>query len=353
MSLTKKILCGFMAVLMMFSATACSAKSNEKIVATYKGEEVPAGIYLYGMVVSLNEAKSKLEDKKADVLTTEIDGVKGSEWIEKQAKNFVNKYLASKDLFNEMGLALTVKELETISSTIDSLNSSAADYSKVLTKNGISANSFKEILKSNQMVQSAFPQYYGENGTEPVAESEYKAQFEKMYRRAVVIEMSFKSPTGDNMTDVEKKAVLEKADELFNDYKNGKTIAEVYDAYEKYTGTNLDKKTDDKPTEPKSYLLDTTNVYLPEGLIEELDKAKVGEMVKIESDYSVVLAVKSDIYESTEDYENLKSILLEQLKSDAFDELIQKRADELAGNVEYSENALKIFSAKKIASKNK
>ncbi|MEG0899178.1 MAG: hypothetical protein RSD67_06525 [Oscillospiraceae bacterium] len=354
MSLKKKILCGFMAVAMALTATACTGKSNEKFVATYNDNEIPSGIYIYGMASALGQAKSKLEDPKSDVLTTEIDGVQGSEWIVNEAKKFVSQYSAVDQMFNEYELKLSAKQLEQIDDAIETLSSEQnKDFNESLIKNGIAVSSYESILQNSEKVSTMFNFYYGKDGIAPVSEEELKAQFEKMYRRVIIMPISLADESGKPFDDVNKKAMEDAAEEYFKRAKDGESFAKVYADYELFTAKDKETDPKEKTEEPDSMLIETTNQYLPENFIAELDKVKVGEYIKIQSDENIIIAKKVDVYDKIEDFENMRNQLIGQLKTEEFNSIVQKKAEDIFDKIVYNENALKIFSAKKIASKNK
>ncbi|MEF9984607.1 MAG: hypothetical protein RR710_08725 [Oscillospiraceae bacterium] len=354
MSLKKKILCGFMAVAMAFTATACTGKSNEKIVATYNDAEIPSGIYIYGMISSLNDAKSKLSDPKADVLTTEIDGVVGSEWIVNEAKKFVSQYVAVSEMFDELALKLTAKQLEQIDDTIESLSTEQnKDFGDSLLKNGIAFSSYESVLQNSEKISTMFPFYYGKDGVAPIPESELKAQYEKMYRSVAMMQISLADPSGKPFDETNKKAMQDAADDYFKRATQGESFAKIYADYELFTAQDKDTNPEEKTEEPEAFLIDSSNEYLPENFISELDKVKVGEYIKTEKDEFILIAKKHDVYEKPEDFENMTNAIISQLKSAEFNDIIKAKADEISEKIVYNENAIKVFSAKKIAAKNK
>ena len=111
---TGLLLCAALAL----SMAACKF-TTPAVVMTVEGEDIPAGLYLMYQYQAYSSAKSKLEDKSAKVLKSEIEGLKAEEWIHNETVASAKRYVWVEKAFAEAGLTFTEEEQASIDSQLD------------------------------------------------------------------------------------------------------------------------------------------------------------------------------------------------------------------------------------------
>ena len=365
MSLKNKIICTVMSAAMIFTFAGCGQKADTKTIAEYKGEQIPVGIYLYGMANSIEDAKSvyftnaqenkkddeKIDIEKVDIVSAEIEnGKKGSEWILETAKNYLYQYIAVNEMYNELGCTLPTTIEENIDQLIESQKAQSPDFFEYLNKIGISEDSYKKSMMINYMRNDMFPKYYGEDGPSPVSEEEYKQQYELQYRRVFMLPISLVDKNNVPYDDNKKAELQNKAAEYLGRLNNGEDLETIAKDYFTFS-TGADASEEDENIE--SSLIDKDNYNLPKDFIEKLDNAAEGEYIMAENDFSIIIARKDDLFSNMEDFENMKSSMLSAIKGEEFTNIIEEKANEIADDVHFNENSLNRYNVKDFVKRSK
>ena len=132
---TGLLLCAALAL----SMAACKF-TTPAVVMTVEGEDIPAGLYLMYQYQAYSGAKSKLEDKSAKVLKSEIEGVKAEEWIHNETVASAKRYVWVEKAFAEAGLTFTEEEQASIDSQLDTI---WANNEALLAANGIGRENYR------------------------------------------------------------------------------------------------------------------------------------------------------------------------------------------------------------------
>ena len=106
---TGLLLCAALAL----SMAACKF-TTPAVVMTVEGEDIPAGLYLMYQYQAYSSAKSKLEDKSAKVLKSEIEGVKAEEWIHNETVASAKRYVWVEKAFAEAELEMRARKRDLI-----------------------------------------------------------------------------------------------------------------------------------------------------------------------------------------------------------------------------------------------
>ena len=359
MSLKTKIACAVMSAAMIFTMAGCGQNENTKTIGTYKGEEIPVGIYLYGMVNSIEDAKAEYIGKqeetvdinKIDIVSAEIeDGVKGEQWILDKSKEYLYNYLAVKEMYSELGYELPTTINENIAELIESQKGQAPEFFEYLNKIGVSEESYKKNLELGYMLNDMFPKYYAENGVSPVSEDEYKAQYELQYRRAFILPISFVDNNGVPYTEAKQKEIEDLANLYLEKLNNGESLESVSNSYYNYV-TGQDKE--DVEAAIPSQLIDIDNVNLPSDFIKNLDESDDSKYIMAKDEFSIIIGKKDDMYSNMDDFENMKPAMLKKLKSDEFNSIIDEKAAALASDVKFNEASLNRYNVKDFAKRAK
>ncbi len=245
MKMTKRLLSLLLAaitVLCMFTLTACGDTSW---VAKYDDETVPAGIYPLAVMLAYQNVYSTYG---AFDLSTPIefeDGTKTTveKYLESTAKDSVKNYVATKALYEKLGLSYDEKDYDAY---MTAYGNYYAAQSAIYKENGISKDSFDELVIMHSLRLDALTDYYAEQQANSasdlyVSDGDIEKYFNENYMRfnymiyyAVDANGNYLTPDSDAY-----KAELE--------YLNGITEKKLsQDEYakvaKKYTDTKLYKE---------------------------------------------------------------------------------------------------------------
>ena len=170
---------------MLLALVGCNM-STPSTVGSIGGVEIPAGVYLlmqYNAYTtasraadlatgeSANDVKTVLKAQCTGTIGDEEVTATGAEYVEKLTTRSMEYYAAVEKTFADLGGELDDSDLETVSSNADSLWSSNGDLYQA---NGIARSSLETYLQNSQKAKKILELTYGENGTTPVTEDEYK-----------------------------------------------------------------------------------------------------------------------------------------------------------------------------------
>ena len=145
---TGLLLCAALAL----SMAACKF-TTPAVVMTVEGEDIPAGLYLMYQYQAYSSAKSKLEDKSAKVLKSEIEGVKAEEWIHNETVASAKRYVWVEKAFAEAGLTFTEEEQASIDSQLDTI---WANNEALLAANGIGRKTTAASMNAKRSMKSCW-----------------------------------------------------------------------------------------------------------------------------------------------------------------------------------------------------
>lgn len=185
MNLIKKFVGLGLAAAMLLGATGCNVVTPAT-VGSIGGVEIPAGIYLLSQYNAYSTASSLADlatgetasDVKA-VLKAECTGTIGDEEVTATGEEYVAKltlrnlqyYAAVEQTFDELGGVLDDTATSEAASTADSLWESNGD---VYQANGIGKSTIENYQLTAKKAAACLDLIYGENGTEPVSDEEYR-----------------------------------------------------------------------------------------------------------------------------------------------------------------------------------
>ncbi len=245
MKMTKRLLSLLLAaitVLCMFTLTACGDTSW---VAKYDDETVPAGIYPLAVMLAYENVYSTYG---AFDLSTPIefeDGTKTTieKYLESSAKDSVKNYVATKALYEKLGLSYSDEDYDAYMAEYGSYY---AAQSAIYKENGISKESFDELVIMNSLRLDALADYYAEQQANSasdlyVSDGDIEKYFNENYMRFNYMIYYAVDENGNYLT---KESDAYKA-EL--DYLNGITDKQLSEEEyakiaEKYTNIDLYKE---------------------------------------------------------------------------------------------------------------
>lgn len=236
MKILKSVLCVVLALLMVFSLTACH-KKNE-VAVTVNGVEFTSAMYSYALLNADSEARSLVDEKHAedtdhehsadeviDYYAQEIDGKKYVKWVEDRAIEMIRDWAAIELLCKENKISLDEAMLSQAKSYSEYYYSY---YGQIFEANGIGEETYAKIMQYEYLSDMYFDFLYGKEGSKAVAENDVKKSFKDSYRVVFMLQKDITSLKDDElakakteMEDYKKKVEKgEKLTDLYNKFNN-------------------------------------------------------------------------------------------------------------------------------------
>ncbi|MFQ8832818.1 MAG: transcription-repair coupling factor [Ruthenibacterium lactatiformans] len=171
---TGLLLCAALAL----SMAACKF-TTPAVVMTVEGEDIPAGLYLMYQYQAYSSAKSKLEDKSAKVLKSEIEGLKAEEWIHNETVASAKRYVWVEKAFAEAGLTFTEEEQASIDSQLDTI---WANNEALLAANGIGRENYRRFYECEAKYEKLLAEYQ-DGESDKITDAEAKKYMDETYSR--------------------------------------------------------------------------------------------------------------------------------------------------------------------------
>ncbi len=365
MKLKRSLLAFVLAFVLVLTAAGCQ-EENTDWSAEYQGERLASGVYILHMMTAYNEASTKVQESSSssssssedssssssssgdvDVLTAEIDGVSGSQWIINRTQELVKEYYAVEDKFDELGLALDEEDEDNIRSTVENAWSSYQDYYE---QNGIGKASLTLVVTNSAKSQKIFESIYYEGGTDPVSQEEINEQLLQDVSKVTFFSMPLTNDDGDAMSDEEKTQAREQVQGFVDRVNAGEDIDTVIAEYEG------EESTHDHTQEGVHDLViyqDTMQNYYTYGtlfsdeLMEAAFSGEYGVAQLVEDSSNLYMILRKDVREDADLLESMTPTIIEELKGDAFDETIAQWGTEVTG-VTFNGDAVNYYTPDKL-----
>lgn len=231
---------------MLLALAGCNM-SAPSTVGNIGGVEIPSGLYLLMQYNAYNTAASKAtlpEGKKSSdvsaVLKAECTGTigdeevtaTGAEYIQKLTDRSVEYYAAVEKTFAELGGELDADTLDSVTTNADSMWESNG---KLYEANGIGRSTVENYLLNAQKAKKILEMTYGENGTTPVTESEYKNYIADNCYYIESVQLPLINYTSYTAATEEQKTAIEEIAETCRKDLSEKTLGEGAAASQVYT----------------------------------------------------------------------------------------------------------------------
>lgn len=337
---TGLLLCAALAL----SMAACKF-TTPAVVMTVEGEDIPAGLYLMYQYQAYSSAKSKLEDKSAKVLKSEIEGVKAEEWIHNETVASAKRYVWVEKAFAEAGLTFTEEEQASIDSQLDAI---WANNEALLAANGIGRENYRRFYECEAKYEKLLAEYQ-DGESDKITDAEAKKYMDETYSRIQTLVL----PT----TDADSAALPgEKLEEL--------NVLAAQLADDLNAGGSMDElgpETLEKAFEicGREYAEDTTSSYMSKSFLTAESTSYSEEFVQgvvaaevgaagVYDGYSVpMIYQKIANYEDNDDFTaNYKTTILSEITSAAFSDKVEEETAAYAVTEDVS--AVKTYSPSKI-----
>ena len=208
-------LLGLLLVLLLLASCAY----NPETVLAVDGDSVKSGVYLYyQLMVVMNELTAAIEDgtqSAKDILKDNpiVEGVAARQWVQNKTTDYCKMHVFIEREFNRLGLSFSSIILSSYQSSIQEEWANASSF---LLNNGISYDSFEEVmLITNYKRQSVMEALYKYGGEKEITVEEYDNYFHTHYTKFDYLVLSLASMI-DGMPLVEEfeERVVEIAEQL-------------------------------------------------------------------------------------------------------------------------------------------
>ena len=337
---TGLLLCAALAL----SMAACKF-TTPAVVMTVEGEDIPAGLYLMYQYQAYSSAKSKLEDKSAKVLKSEIEGVKAEEWIHNETVASAKRYVWVEKAFAEAGLTFTEEEQASIDSQLDAI---WANNEALLAANGIGRENYRRFYECEAKYEKLLAEYQ-DGESDKITDAEAKKYMDETYSRIQTLVLPTTDADSAALPDEKLEELNALAAQLADDLNAGGSMDE------------LGPETLEKAFEicGREYAEDTASSYMSQSFLTAESTSYSEEFVQgvvaaevgaagVYDGYSVpMIYQKIANYEDNDDFTaNYKTTILSEITSAAFSDKVEEETAAYA--VTEDASAVKTYSPSKI-----
>ena len=337
---TGLLLCAALAL----SMAACKF-TTPAVVMTVEGEDIPAGLYLMYQYQAYSSAKSKLEDKSAKVLKSEIEGVKAEEWIHNETVASAKRYVWVEKAFAEAGLTFTEEEQASIDSQLDAI---WANNEALLAANGIGRENYRRFYECEAKYEKLLTEYQ-DGESDKITDAEAKKYMDETYSRIQTLVLPTTDADSAALPDEKLEELNALAAQLADDLNAGGSMDE------------LGPETLEKAFEicGRAYAEDTASSYMSKSFLTAESTSYSEEFVQgvvaaevgaagVYDGYSVpMIYQKIANYEDNDDFTaNYKTTILSEITSAAFSDKVEEETAAYA--VTEDASAVKTYSPSKI-----
>lgn len=351
MKFTKRFTAVLMVVLMVFGFTACH-KKNETAVKI--GDlKFTSGYYACVLFFTDSQARSKVETKlEEDGKSTDdvnyykqkIDGKNYVDWVKEETLNTIKKIAAAKLYCKENKLSLG-DDAEQMKSYAEYYWTQG--YSEILPENGVSKETYISYMTDLSYEDLYFNHIFGEDGEKAVSADSLKAELNKNYALADMLDVSL-----TDLEETEKTTKTEQLEGYLEDLKKGtRTFEEVYHDYNGEEHEDEDTSAEsgeNKPLDSHATLIGNADTSLANDNFDEIYKMETGEVKIIDKadNTGKILVVKKDVLEDPYYLKNYDSTLRHSIADKDFDEIVEKYIKTL--KIKEYKSAINRFNVKKI-----
>lgn len=346
----KRAACGALAAALLLT-TGCA--QNGAPWAYRAGDvQLPVGVYIYYMLNASSAAETKLTELHEgeegytvpaykQMLKEDIDGQTGDAFIRAEAEQSAKEHIAVEQKFAEKGLELTESELSYAKSSATGTWDGNQEF---FNENGIAESSIRLIYENSLKTEKLFQETYGEGGERAATDEELQAHFAENYSKVDLMVFT-KDFSGESGEDVEETQA--KAEGYLKRLQEGEDMYDLI--YEQMLDGAEDPATVQQPVAGSQSIVFYDAIrgsYYSDQLIDAALAAKLGEPVMTED--SVYYYILRRIETTETDFMTYRSNLLNELKGDEFDEIVEGWAAAVSAETnqsavsKYSPSSLKV-----------
>lgn len=330
-----------------------------QVAATYgDGQELSTGEYLAYLYNELNNIYTYYSQYGMDASTQTFTYGEGDdakkdlslmEYVALSVPDTIKTMIALDKLIADNGIAFTEEDYEKFDDLHETYHSlteeKAAFESGAFLPLGINDEHYLSVYEKQALnYYLAFYGLYGKGGVEEVKDKEIRKYFDDNYLSYKIINLNLTKTEDDqtvDMTEKEKKAQMDKLEGYLKIYKE-KGFEKAMDQYNK-DNADKDEKVEASKDEDNRQDQDATN--MDENLAKAVRKVKVGEAKIVEyksggTSACAALIVRLDPNDPKSLYEDSYESILYALKYDSFQEMVDKKADEV--KIEFNQDVLDV-----------
>lgn len=229
-------------------------------------------------------------------------------------------------------------------------------YANRLEQNGVSESTYEQYMIYQYQYGSYFDHLYNEGGAKEVSKETLTEYLTAHYAIANALSLTTKDSKNNDLSEEDKAAVKANADAYAARLESGESFDTIYKEETKSdnsSGSSSGEETkgdEEKEYTPESFvkLYGDSETSSNSDLFKTVSEMKTGE-IKVAEDTSnsaYVVLQKRDITEKDYWLKNLRSSILQTLKSDEFDDMLKEYAEKL--EVVEDSHATRPFTVKKV-----
>lgn len=342
MKLSQKLLAALLSAAMCVGLGACHTGQDTKWVAKFGEETVPAGVYLYMLHENYYSVTSELTDEEGNQLKNplkeQVDGVPASQKITEGARKDLNEYLAVEQKAAEMSADAS----ETDKAQIDAMVESYWQYiGDSYTQNGVSKDSYRLAMLNNAKRTALFNAIYGEDGTDPVPETELRDKFNKDVAKVIMISRELSTDEDAAAKEEADKTARDAMGQYYKELQDGMDMEEVYYQAQRESAQDPETVTKPEPGQSFTFVIRDTST-LDQKVLDAIFAAENGMPVQAETDTSLYLFVRYDTGENPEDFTSRRETLTRMLREDTFEKQVEEWGS--AVTAEFNDKALQRYT---------
>lgn len=333
MNFSKKIVALLFAAVLLLS----SCSGGDPAWAFKSGQfQVTPGLYILYEISALGEAEEKIAEndpnyagmKSSDLLKQTVEDKLVSDWVKARAVELVKEHLAVQEKFTGSGLALSDADLASIESSLGSAKSNAGDFYE---KNGISEATLREFYTGVARKSRLFTSLYSEGGELAASDSELKQHFSSNYSLldTLLIPKSTSVPEGETKT-LEELIAAEKAgaEGYLARLKAGEEIEQLDYEWSLSKATEENRADITKPEKGalNTIISESMRASYGDAIVDSAFTVNVGDSAMIEDNTFFWVFKRLDILESSTMFDVYKPSILQELKKDEYQEVIDAYA---------------------------
>lgn len=346
----KKLALGAVALIM---AAALSACSDTSWVFDYSGEKIPAALYIAYTMTAYQQIPYHEEFSSSnEILKQTLEGKDATAWIKDEARKSSARYAAVLKKWNELEMSFTEEEDASLTLMLDA---SWANSGPVFERNGVSKETYRKLWESSRREEKLFTKYYDKDGIEEVKNEDLMVHFQENFASVAIFRMALYQ--GDDLTEAqltENERTQERAQEYVEMLGEGRTFGEIYDLfYHDEVGASHDAKNEEDviPEEDsmKTWVRREDDANYPQKVTDTIfNEMKPGDSKYIvDEDKGYYYIVKRfDMNDAESSFDDMRTTILQDVKGDDFEAMVQSWTDELTETV--NQSAVRRYNPKNI-----
>ena len=286
-----------------------------------------------------------LEQATTDILSAQIEGIKGEDWINQKTIENLKEFCYIDDEFQSRGMVLTAESEEYISS----VGSSVWDtVSVAYGESGIKEEYYYDYLHYLYKNQMVFNDIYSTGGEKEVVDKVVKAYLEENLDRIRGFQIAKVNDDGTPATPEQIEKLLEFTNEAVEEVNHGADMVTTAGKYMPMVGEFLGSTVDF--SDGSQYTLDTflnrTNGNVDPDFAAQVQSLKNYQCAFYNTDQYYLIYQKFPAYTSDKEYAALKQTVINLLKNEEFKDFVQEQCKDM--EVITDPAALKYYSPDKM-----